>query len=508
MLRHINNNNKIVNLYRTVVKRNYSNSSTTPSPNLLKQTLQNKIVSKQKEMKDLRQTHSNYKIGDITIGSLLGGMRGNSLMYWDGTTLSPTEGIKFKGLTIEQCQDKLPNAKDVFGNISNNNNGKFFLPESMLWLLITGEIPTREQTLSVINLLNNILRQQNGELPPVTETIMNKLPADMHPMTQLSIGITSLSSQSKFSSLYSQGKLGKSEYWSSTFDDSMKLIANLPLLAGKIYSRLHQKKTGPQPLGSINYEMDWAYNISSMLGMTKDSQNIKGLTPKQQSDFVELMRLYTGIHVDHEGGNVSAHSTHLVGSTLADPFLSYSSGINGLAGPLHGLAAQEVVRFLFNLQKKLEKQQQKSNDALGDTDAAITKEIWRLLSNQQVIPGYGHAVLRIFDPRFDAMLNFVKQRPKEFQNDKHVNLMQNLSQIVPDILIKHGKCKNPYPNVDAASGILFYHYGITELMFFTVIFGCSRAIGPLTQLIWDRILGLPIERPKSIDMTTLKSMTK
>lgn len=499
MLHHTNNKYKLA--YNVI--RHYSKS---PTQNLLKQTLENKISLKLEALNGLKRDHSNHKIGDITVGSLIGGMRGNSVMYWDGTTLSPTEGIKFKGLTIEQCQSKLPNA-NVLGEKTHNGE---FLPESMLWLLITGDIPTLEQTLSVINLLNSILKEQNGQLPPETETIMNKLPSDMHPMTQLSIGITSLSTQSKFSSLYTQGKLGKREYWSSIFDDSMKLIANLPLLAGKIYSNLQGNVT--EPLGTINYSKDWAYNIGSMLGMTSDSENIKGLTPAQQSDFIELMRLYTGIHVDHEGGNVSAHSTHLVGSTLADPFLSYGSGINGLAGPLHGLAAQEVVRFLFNLQKKLEMSQ--LNDTTTTTataetaqDLAISKQIWEMLSNGQVVPGYGHAVLRISDPRFNAMLQFVKQRPNEFNNDKYVNLMQKLSVIVPQILQQHGKCKNPYPNVDAASGILFYHYGITELMFFTVIFGCSRAIGPLTQLIWDRILGLPIERPKSLDMETLKRMT-
>lgn len=45
---------------------------------------------------------------------------------------------------------------------------------------------------------------------------------------------------------------------------------------------------------------------------------------------------------DHEGGNVSAHTVHLVGSALSDPYLSFAAGLNGLAGPLHGLANQEV----------------------------------------------------------------------------------------------------------------------------------------------------------------------
>ena len=188
-----------------------------------------------------------------------------------------------------------------------------------------------------------------------------------------------------------------------------------------------------------------------------------------------------------------------VGSALSDPYLSYSSGIMGLAGPLHGLAAQEVVRFLVEMEKDV--------DSVENVKQ-VEEYLWKVLNSSRVIPGYGHAVLRKPDPRFDAMLNFAEKRPKEFKSDAKVQLMKQLSQIAPKVLKEHGKTKNPYPNVDSASGILFYHYGIDQLLFFTVIFGCSRAMGPLSQLVWDRILGLPIERPKSIDLNTIKKICK
>ncbi|CAB4254380.1 similar to Saccharomyces cerevisiae YPR001W CIT3 Dual specificity mitochondrial citrate and methylcitrate synthase [Maudiozyma barnettii] len=459
--------------------------STSLSSSALKDTLRELIPLQRSRLKDLKTNHSNVKIDNITVGSIIGGMRGNQSMLWDGTTLSPNEGIKFKGMTIKQCQDSLPGIDGIF------------LPESMIWLLLTGKIPTMQETKSITNLFNEILKSQNNCLPIEVDSIMNNLPKDLHPMTQLSIGLECLSNNSSFANLYKDGKIGKNDYWDSTFDDSMVLIANLPLLIGKIYSNLINNG---KSLGSINNSMDWSYNICSMLGMTstKDSINKNNLNDKQLIDFNNLMRLYLGIHVDHEGGNVSAHTTHLVGSTLADPFLSYASGINGLAGPLHGLAAQEVVRFLINLEKNV-------NDV--NDNKLIESQIWEILNSNKVIPGYGHAVLRKPDPRFNVMLEFVENRQQEFQDDPHVQLMQKLSTLVPSILLKHGKCNNPYPNVDAASGILFYHYGIQELLFFTVIFGCSRSIGPLVQLIWDRIYGLPIERPKSLDLKTLEKLT-
>lgn len=77
-----------------------------------------------------------------------------------------------------------------------------------------------------------------------------------------------------------------------------------------------------------------------------------GLPGFDGEEVYELTRLYQTIHTDHEGGNVSAHATHLVGSALSDPYFSFSAGLNGLAGPLHGLANQEVLRWLFDVTKQ------------------------------------------------------------------------------------------------------------------------------------------------------------
>lgn len=453
----------------------------------LKSTLRDLIPGKRKELLDLKTRFGNVKVGEITIGSVIGGMRGNDSMFWQSTTLDPNEGVRFHGRTIEQCQRTLPGDW-----LSSNGNGNF-LPESMLWLLMTGQVPTTEQTRS----LSKDLAERGNSLPDATLKIMGTLSNEMHPMTQLSIGLASLSQDSIFAKRYEKGELGKNDYWESVFEDTLNLISLLPRLSGLIYSKI---TNDGKPLGELKVDRDWSYNICSLLGMTqRDSLNTHNLCEKQSDDFINLMRLYTGIHADHEGGNVSAHATHLIGSALGDPYLSYSSGIMGLAGPLHGLAAQEVVRFLIQMNKEISSPTSK---------AEIEGYLWKILHSRKVVPGYGHAVLRKPDPRFTAMLQFVKERPQEFQSDKNVLLMQQLSEIAPLVLSKHGKTKNPFPNVDSASGIIFYHYGIKELLFFTVIFGCSRSMGPLTQLVWDRILGLPIERPKSLDMAALSSLCR
>jgi len=215
-------------------------------------------------------------------------------------------------------------------------------------------------------------------------------------------------------------------------------------------------------------------------------------------DLTEYLRLYIAIHGDHEGGNASAHTAHLVGSTLSDPYLSYAAALYALAGPLHGLANQEVLRWQMNMQKEI-----------GETIThdSIKEFLWKTLKSGQVVPGYGHGVLRNPDPRFIALQEFCETRP-DLLVDPVIQLVKKTSEVAPDVLKEHGKTKNPYPNVDAASGCVLYHYGLTQFKYYTVIFGVSRALGALTQLVWARALGLPIERPKSLSMDAIGKLIK
>ena len=116
------------------------------------------------------------------------------------------------------------------------------------------------------------------------------------------------------------------------------------------------------------------------------------------------------------------------------------------------------------------------------------------LAKGQVIPGYGHAVLRKTDPRFTVQLEFAK---KYIPNAPLIQIVERVYEVVPDVLSAGGKVKNPWPNVDAISGSLLSSYGINEYPIYTVLFGVSRSLGVLTQLIWDRLYGFSIERPKS-----------
>ena len=386
-------------------------------------------------------------------------------MIWEGSVLDADEGIRFHGHSIADCQRLLP----------KGTTGTEMLPEAMFWLLLTGQIPTTSQ----VRLLSRELAEKST-LPTFVEHMLDSFPKDLHPMTQFACAVSTLNHSSAFAKAYEKG-VNKADYWEPTFDDSISLLAKLPTIAAKIYQNSY-RGGGPLP-AAVDPNQDWSYNFAAMLG--------KG--GSQNENFQDLLRLYLALHGDHEGGNVSAHATHLVGSALSDPFLSYSAGLQGLAGPLHGLAAQEVLRWVLQMQ---------SHIGTDFSDQDVRDYIWSTLRSGRVIPGYGHGVLRKPDPRFKALIDFASARP-EIAANPLFQLVKRNSEIAPDVLKEHGKTKNPYPNVDSSSGVLFHHYGFHETLYYTATFGVSRGLGPLAQLVWDRALGLPIERPKSIDLKGL-----
>lgn len=412
------------------------------------------IPAFQARVKKLQTEHGEASLGSYTVSQAYGGMRGIIGLVYETSLLDAEEGIRFRGYSIPEVQKLLPKA----------HGGKEPLPEALIWLLFTSEIPTAQQTESVrADLMNR------AELPAHVKALIDGFPKDVHPMTQFSAAVTSLNTESVFVRKYNEG-INKKQFWDPTFDDSINLIAKLPTIAARIFHNVY--KTGPMP--EIDTSLDLSANFVRMCGFS-DSQ------------FEELMRLYFVIHSDHEGGNVSAHTTRLVGSALSDPYLSYAAGLNGLAGPLHGLANQEVLDWIFELRKKLGKGPY--------TDEQITQYCWDTLNSGQVIPGFGHAVLRRTDPRYSCQREFALTH---MPNDPLVKLTAQLYKIVPEVLTAQGKVKNPWPNVDAHSGVLLNYFGLTQSNFYTVLFGVSRGMGCLPSLVWDRALGLPIERPKSV----------
>jgi citrate synthase len=429
----------------------------------LKGRLDELIPKWRDELRTLVKNQGDTKLDEISIGQVFGGMRGLKCIPCETSQLDPLEGIRFKGYSIPEVREKLPKPSE----------GDVAYPTGLWYLLLTGEVPDKSAVLDTEEAI-----RKRAELPQHVFDAINALPKTTHPMTQLSIGILAMRTDSVFAERY-DGGLSKTEFWVANLEDSLNLIARMPVLAAYIYRRSYKDGSQIPPDDSL----DWGANFAHMMGI--DNQ-----------DYYNLMRLYLILHSDHESGNVSAHTGFLVSSALSDMYYSVSAAIDGLAGPLHGLANQQCLKWILELM-----------DAFGGTPTKeqVEKYAWDTLNAGAVIPGFGHAVLRNVDPRYTSQREFAM---KHMPEDPIFRTVSVVFEVVPEVLKKHGKVKNPWPNVDAHSGCLQYHYGVKEFDFYTVLFGVSRALGITAQIIWARAMGLPIERPKSATLKMIMEATK
>ena len=414
-------------------------------------TLEEKIPVWRDDARSLLKNNGSSVISEVTLTQAYGGMRGVKGLVCDTSSVSPDTGLIIRGKPLSDIID--------------------ILPEQVLFLLLADEMPDKDALSDLKSQLS-----EHAAVPDYIWTILNSMPEDSHPMAMFNTAILAMEKESVFRKNYDKG-LRKDDFWKPTLEDGLKLIAKLPAIGAGIYRIRFQKGGLIEP----DELLDWGANFANMLGLNDPDGNLK-----------KLMRLYLMIHCDHEGGNASAFTSLTIGSTLSDLYYAVSGGLNALAGPLHGLANQECLKFVLEVR-----------DKFGGAPSRDEMEqlCWDRLKNGRVIPGYGHAVLRCPDPRFTAFMNFGKEH---IENDDVFHIVEMLFDVVPEVLKKHGKAKNPWPNVDAASGALLYHYGLTEFSYYTVLFSISRSMGIISQIVINRALGIPIMRPKSVTTKWLK----
>jgi citrate synthase len=411
----------------------------------LQETLARQIPGLRDATRKLTKESGSVKVSAVTIEQVCGGMRGVKSLLCDTSEVPPEKGLIIRGIPIAQLTGQLP--------------------EETLWLLMTGEIPAKDDLLSLQADL-----KARADVPDYVWSVMQAMPADSHPMAMLTTAILVMERESIFRARYDAG-MKKEEYWAATLEDALNILARLPAVAAGVY-RLRFGK-GPRILPDPS--LDWAAGFAQMLGV-----------PDPEGEFAQLIRLFMVLHADHESGNVSAMTTATVNSALADLYYALSAGLSGLAGPLHGLANQECLAWVLDINRKF------GGHPTKDQIRAYAEET---LAAGRVIPGYGHAVLSITDPRFAAFLDFGN---RHMPDDPVFQTVSNMFDTVPDILKTIQKIKDPWPNVDAGSGALLYHYGLTEFAYYTVLFSVSRALGVCSQAVVARALGLPITRPKSV----------
>jgi len=417
----------------------------------LQERLAQQIPKIREDIRALNKDHGSKVISEVTVEQAYGGMRGVKGLVCDTSVVELDQGLIIRGIPIAKLTSKLP--------------------EEIFYLLLTGELPDK----AALKALQDDFKKRAG-VPSYVWDVLKAMPADSHPMVMLDTGILVMEKESLFRKRYDEG-MKKDEYWQPMLEDSLTLIARLPELAAGVY----RMRFGKGPRIASKAGLDMGADYVHMLGI-----------PDPNGEFANLMRLYLVLHSDHEGGNVSAFSAHTVASALSDIYYALSAGLNGLAGPLHGLANQECLAFVIQLKEHFKG---------VPTDEQLKKFAWDTLNSGKVIPGYGHAVLRVTDPRFTAFLEFGN---RVCPDDPIFKIVDRIFAIVPNVLKEQGKAKDPWPNVDAASGSLLYHFGLTEFSYYTVLFSVSRAMGICSQAIVNRAIGSPIVRPKSVSTEWMK----
>ncbi len=410
------------------------------------------IPDKREEIRRIIKEHGDKVVSEVTIAQVYGGMRGVKGLVCDTSEVPPDKGLIIRGIELKELTGKLP--------------------EEIFFLLLTGELPNQEELADLQKELNDRMK-----VPQYVWDILDAMPADSHPMTMLNTALLAMQRESVFAHKYDEGALHKDAYWQTTLEDALNILAAIPVIAAGVYRKRFNK--GPRIEPDPN--ADWGANYARMLGLED-----------KNGELAKFMRLFLVLHSDHEGGNVSAFSAATVNSALSDLYYSLVAGLNGLAGPLHGLANQECLKWVLE-----------TNEKFGGvpTEEQLRDYAWETLNAGKVVPGYGHAVLRITDPRFSAFLEFGK---RVCPDDPVFATVSRVFDVVPDVLKEVQKIKDPWPNVDASTGSLIYYFGLTEFNYYTVLFSVGRALGIAAQSVVARAMGFPITRPKSVTTAWIK----
>ncbi len=419
----------------------------------LKEKLAQKFEAEKADIAAFVKEKGDKEVSKVTLAQAYGGLRGVKGLVCDTSEVPPDKGLIIRGIPLADLFDKLP--------------------EEIFYLLLTGDLPNDEE---LKELQDELKAREN--VPEYVWNVLDSMPADSHPMAMFNTGILVMQHESEFAKKYAEG-MAKPDYWHPTFEDALNLIAKLPAIAAYVY----RKRFNKGPRIETDKNADWGKNYVHMLGLGDPN-----------GEFTKLMRLYLTLHCDHEGGNVSAYSAATINSALSDLYYSVSGGLNGLAGPLHGLANQECLKWVLETMDKF---------GGSPTKEELEKFTWDTLNAGKVVPGYGHAVLRVTDPRFTAFIGFGREN---CMDDPVVQTVSRVFEVVPEVLKQIKKIKNPWPNVDAGSGALLYHYGLKEFSYYTVLFSVSRTLGIASQAIVARAMGYAITRPKSLPTGKFKEM--
>lgn len=366
------------------------------------------------------------------------------------------------------------NLNDIVSHCQEENRFGF---EEVVWLLIFGSLPTKEQ----IDKFSEILAQSRTLPEDFIEDIIMKTPSP-NIMNKLMRSVLAM---------YSYDENPDDTSVENIVRQSIQLIGQIPVIISYLYQVNRRYYDGKSMY--IHSPKDNQSTAEAFLRSIRSDKFFK-------EEEAKLLDLCFMVHAEHGGGNNSTFATRVLTSSGTDTYSAMAAGIGALKGPKHGGANLKVAQMVNNIMENV--------DDFADEDKVadyLTKIIRKEANDRSgLVYGMGHAVYSLSDPR--AVI--LKKEAKKFAEEKgyidKFNLLDTIERRTPEVFFKEKGIKKPIcANVDLYSGLIYEMLGIPETLY-TPLFTTARIAGWSAHRIEEITTGGKIIRPAYKSVSTRK----
>ncbi|KAJ8676439.1 hypothetical protein QAD02_012226 [Eretmocerus hayati] len=439
----------------------------TPSTSTdLKEALCEKIPLHHDLLRKFREMHGLDVVSQITVNDIYRGLDGVAALIRETSEVDSQNGIKYRGLSMPELCALLP------------RKGNSPSAEAVFWLLLTGDVPTHEQTDSLTEdwaerrdrRKHWWWSESSREIGGVVGGVLRALPQNVPPVARLAIALTALDADQHYRRAVKQGAMSYT-YWEHIYEDSMELLASLPAIVALVSS----VEARPTPLAIE--KTDWVDFFLDCFHSATDS-----ITEAQKQSLGEFLRLFIAVNADDDGGIPGAHVAQIMGSCQFDASRALAAGVLAYANePTSGTLCQ-YMDFLVQLQNAVGREPKR--EILRNFVSSLIDKRFQIA---------GHKISQFEDTRYKILQEFVKTR---VPNDPEIQLSQDISTIYTT-QIKKARNRSVVAEQNAIAAPLFQFYGLRDMDYNQLLLCMSRALGIVASMIWTTALNAPVERPRA-----------
>ena len=357
---------------------------------------------------------------------------------------------------------------DVYDLLGDQSAEHRFNFEEVSYLLLMGELPTREQLDRFIEVLDG-----QRELPDgfTASMIMRDTPPDIMNVLARTILL-----------LYAYDPDAEDRSAHHEIHTAISLISRLPRIMVLTY-----------------YAKRARYNNESMImhrfipGQSTAETILSMLRPDRQfeADEARMLDIMLCLHAEHGGGNNSTFTTRVLTSADTDPYSTYAGAIGSLKGWKHGGANHQVLAMQQEIKEHVADWSDEGQ--VADYLAKIVRK--EAFDKTGLVYGMGHAVYTKSDPRAIICKQFAEGLAVGTEFEAEFNLLKSIERLAPEVILREkGTAKDMCANIDMYSGFVYSMMGIPEDLF-TPLFACARMSGWAAHRFEEIVSGKRIIRP-------------